>query len=65
MNDETKLLSLDEMREALKSRRLIIVAHQTNLSYPTIKAIVDGKANPKYETLKLISDYLQGAKNAK
>lgn len=55
-----RIMTLEEVREALKDRRLIVVAAETNLSYPTIKAILDGRTSPKYETVKLLSDYLQG-----
>ena len=58
--DPDRVMSLEEVRKALRDRRLIVVAAETNLSYPTIKAILDGRTNPKYETVKLLSDYLQG-----
>ena len=61
--DPENMMTIEEVREALRDRRLIVVASHTNLSYPTIKAILDGRKNPKYETVKLLSDYLQnGAK---
>jgi hypothetical protein len=55
-----RIMTLEEVREALRDRRLVVVAAETNLSYPTIKAILDGRTSPKYETVKLLSDYLQG-----
>lgn len=58
-----RIITIEEVRKILKDRRLIIVAKETGLSYPTIKAIFDGKTNPKYETVKLLSDYLTGVSN--
>ena len=63
MEKPHQILTLEEVRHALRDRRLIVVAHETNLSYPTIKAILDGRQNPKYETVKLLSDYLLGIKS--
>jgi Helix-turn-helix len=60
--EKSQIMSLEEVRNALRDRRLIIVAHETNLSYPTIKAILNGRQNPKYETVKFLSDYLQGVR---
>jgi len=55
-------MTIEEVRDALKDRRLVVVASETGLSYPTVKAIADGKGGPKYETVKLLSDYLRGIK---
>jgi len=60
--DDHGIMTIEEVRRALQDRRLVVVAHETNLSYPTVKAIADGKGSPKYETVKLLSDYLRGIK---
>ena len=57
--DADRIMTIEEVRAALRDRRLVVVASEVNLSYPTVKAIVDGRTSPKYETVKLLSDYLQ------
>lgn len=52
------MLSLEEIKEKLKDRRLAVIAKETGLSYPTILAISKGESNTTYKTLKLVSDYL-------
>jgi hypothetical protein len=55
-----EVLSLDEIKEALKHRRLYIVAQSTGLSYPTIKKLADGKElNYTIQTLIAVSKYLK------
>lgn len=58
--ENERIMTIEEVRAALRDRRLMIVAIETNLSYPTIKSILDGRTSPRYETVKLLSDYLQG-----
>ena len=54
------MLTIDEIKKQLADRRLTVVAERTGLHYNTLKLIRDGKGNPTYSTLKIISDYLQG-----
>jgi len=57
MNKE--ILSLKEIQENLKDKRLYIVAKKIGLSYPTLKRLVKGNSqNYNYKTLKLVSDYI-------
>jgi hypothetical protein len=57
--EEQRIMTIEEVRSALKDRRLKVVADAIGLTYPTIKAILDGSTSPKYETVRLLSDYLQ------
>lgn len=53
-------MTLEEVKKALQDRRPYVVAEATGLHYNTIRAIRDDKdANPKAETLRKISDYLE------
>jgi hypothetical protein len=58
--ENERIMTLEEVRAALRDRRLTVVAAETNLSYPTVKSIFDGTTSPRYETVKLLSDYLLG-----
>lgn len=53
------MLTLDQIREALRDRRLAKVAESTGLHYNTIREVRDNPdANPTYKVLKALSDYL-------
>lgn len=53
------MLTLIEIAEKLKDRRLSVVADATGLHYNTIKSVRDGANHrPSYETVKALSDYL-------
>lgn len=53
------MLTLDQIREALRDRRLAKVAEATGLHYNTIREVRDNpNANPTYKVLKALSDYL-------
>lgn len=55
------MLTIEEIRERLADRRVPIVSERTGVAHSTIYAIRDGRsANPEYNTLKALSDYLQG-----
>ena len=65
-----EILSLTEIQEDLKDKRLYIVAKKTGISYPTIKKLAEGKdCNYTIKTLKSISQYIKnkriGIKNKK
>lgn len=54
------MMTLDEIRHALRDRRLDIVSTATGISRQTIHEIRSNpEANPRYETLKSLSDYLE------
>lgn len=53
------MLTLDQIRAALRDRRLAKVAEATGLHYNTIREIRDNSnANPTYKVIKALSDYL-------
>lgn len=54
-----RLLNLEQIRHGLKHKRLHNVAKVAGLTYPTLKKLVDDpNANPTYNTLVAISDYI-------
>jgi len=54
------MLSLSEIQEKLKDRKLVIVAEATGLSYGTVLNITKPDANPTINVMQKISDYLKG-----
>lgn len=55
------MMTLESIREALKDRRVSMVAEATGLHYNTVRDLRDNeKANPTYKVLKALSDYLEG-----
>lgn len=55
-----KMLTLEQIRERLKDRRLYMVAKEIGVSYPTLLAISRGESkNPSYRIIQLICDYLE------
>ena len=58
------VLTIEEIQAALKDRRLRVVAAACGLSYPTVLAVKEGKTSPSYETIKRLSDYLNGKGDA-
>ena len=56
------MLSLDEIRDRLADRRLVLVAKLTGLSYGTLRNLRNPEySNPTLRTIKLLSDYLTKA----
>jgi hypothetical protein len=53
------MLTLDEIREGLKDRRLLVVAEATGIHANTLREVRDNPlANPTYKVFKLLNDYL-------
>lgn len=53
-------MTLESIREALKDRRVSMVAEATGLHYNTVRDLRDNEnANPTYKVLKALSDYLE------
>ena len=60
------MLTLDQIRAALRDRRLGKVAEATGLHYNTIREVRDNpKANPTYKVLLALSTYLESRNDAK
>ena len=54
------MLTIEEIRNKLLDRRLQMVADATGIHYATIQAIRNGRVtNPSYETVRLLSEYLE------
>ena len=56
------MLTVEQMIERLKDRRIRMVAKASGVSYQTIYNMVQGKSLPSYETLVRLSNYLEGTK---
>jgi len=52
------MLTLDEIKRRLKDANLSKVAKASGLHYNTIYRLVNGQ-EPKYDTVKKLSDYLE------
>jgi len=62
---EKKPMTLEKVREALKDRRIDVVAKATGLSKDAISDIRNGNStNPRYQTVQRLADYLMGGLNA-
>jgi transcriptional regulator with XRE-family HTH domain len=54
------MLSIEEIRNKLKDRRIAMVAEATGLSRQVIYNLTTGKTpSPAYETVKRLSEYLE------
>jgi hypothetical protein len=57
------MMTIKDIQFALRDRRISMVAAATGLHYNTIKQVRDNPhANPSYRVLRLLSEYLLGAK---
>lgn len=55
------MLTLEEIKHALRDRRLDVVSESTGIHRATISRIRnDENANPTYSVMKTLSDYLSG-----
>ena len=54
------MLTLEQIRQALQDRRPGMVAEATGLHINTVLSVRDDpEADPKYSTLRALSDYLE------
>ena len=54
------MMLLEDIQEALKDRKIKMVAEATGLHYNTIKNVRDNQyGNPSYKVMKALSDYLE------
>lgn len=57
------MMTIQDIRAALRDRRISMVAAATGLHYNTVKSVRDRPdANPSYRVILLLSEYLMGAK---
>lgn len=54
------MLTLDEIKELLQDRNIQKVANNAGVHPNVLYRIKNGASNPSYETVKKISDYLEG-----
>lgn len=58
-----KILSLDELRETLRDRRLPYVAKESGVSYRLLlKLMKDESYSPRYAIVEKLSNYLEWKK---
>jgi DNA-binding Xre family transcriptional regulator len=63
--EQTKMMSIEQIRQALADRRLSVVAQATGISYGTLYGIREGKNdNPGVKTMERLGAYLEGTCNA-
>lgn len=61
----SKMMTLEQIRENLKDRNLSAVADATGIHRNAIYRLMSGRANPSYETVRRLVEYLErGAENA-
>lgn len=59
------MMTLEQIRYELQDRRAAVVARVTGLRVGTVIDIREGRvSNPAYETVKRLSDYLEGDRGA-
>lgn len=56
---KTKLLSLDEIRDRLKDRRLYYVAEKAGLTYMSVLRLSKGEVEPKQLTIDKMRKYFE------
>jgi hypothetical protein len=55
------MMTLDQIRAALRDRRLTVVAESTGISYGTLLNMRDKQdANPCLKTMLILDEYLRG-----
>ncbi len=52
------MMTIDEIRAALKDRRLDMVSEGAGVHRSTVARVRDGRGNPGYDVIKRLSDYL-------
>lgn len=53
------MLTLEEITEKLKPMKLQYVARETGIHANVLYRIAKGEANPQYDTVKKLSDWLE------
>jgi len=53
------MLTIQEIKEKLKDRNLMVVAYNSGVSYGTVVKIAKGCESCRYFTVKKVSDYLE------
>lgn len=53
------MLTLEQIRDRLESMNLYRVAAKAGIHPNALYSLVNGKSDPKYSTVKKVSDYLE------
>lgn len=53
------MLTIEQIIEKMKDRNAAEVARSLNISYNSVQGVLSGRFRP-YETVKILSDYLEG-----
>lgn len=60
MSNTTEILTLEQISNWLKNKRLYMISQQTGLSYPTLQRFRDDiNHNFNIDTVKIISDHIR------
>lgn len=54
------MLTLNEIREQLKDRNLMMVANKAGVHYNALYRLMKGGNKPSYETVRKVVSYLEG-----
>lgn len=55
------MMTLEQITDALKDRKLVVVSEATGLAYNTVWRVAAGRApSVSYDVVKRLSDYLEG-----
>ena len=60
--DEEHMLTFDALKSELEYHNLREVARQTDLHYNTVYRFMNTEKDPKYSTMKALSDYVEAGK---
>ena len=59
-SEKHTMMLLEDIQEALKDRKIKMVAEATGLHYNTVRQLASSPdANPTYKVVKALSDYLE------
>ena len=53
------MLRIDQIRAFLKDKNLKAVSREMGLSYQTVRRVALGVARPDYNSLEIMSDYIE------
>jgi len=53
------MMTIEQIREALKDRNLMHIAEQTGVGYSSLHRLATGVSEPNYTVVKTIAEYLQ------
>jgi len=58
------MMTLENIRDALKDRKLSVVARKTGLHYNVVHSFASGRVkNPSYETVIKLTEYIRRGEN--